>query len=675
MKIQEIVVMDRSNSAYISKNGKLEILDASQDDAVLQQLAEQLKKKFKKPVLLNAVDASHYGYVNGNYAYYMPEYLDANARTFTKPYLKPVMLNHSDDVKDVIGQVIKAVPVLYAMNDKDASNLTKPKGHITVFSVIKDQEAIEKIMDGTYITTSIRARGIPEDIKCSICGKNPMMDDECRHYRGEMYDDENGKKTACYYKVGRQIYKEYSFVSIPADEGAINKAHVMIGDKDDGNWEQVDMSKGQELKDLDSHFSIYLGDSEALTSTSVINLKGEDIELKDILAEPKCIGDFCKLSSPGKDSETEQPKQGKTAEVPDTGTSEGDKVAPTSNCPDIINNDYATLSILESLLRNGTMDSVQTVIDELQGVKNFDMAAMTGDHKQSVEKLAELVSDTLDILEDAALSTKKRKTLPASAFCGPNRSFPVPDCAHVTAARRLLGRSNYSASTKASILTCINKKATRMGCNSSDEQTEPVTGQDSAQTIPTNGGKKMTFNFATKDELLSSSIVTAYVDKLEVEHQEKVANLEAKIADLETSVKGNLIDKIADAVVRAKLSKAKEYLEAKDAESKAKALTKMKEEYKDQPIDALKLILSFAEAEAKDKADPVTEMLKDKLKEEPAPAAPSAASENKDTQENKDAAKSAAAEVINNPSTDVKDDGKKDAPKSSILSSITKKRK
>ena len=46
--------------------------------------------------------------------------------------------------------------------------------------------------------------------------------------------------------------------------------------------------------------------------------------------------------------------------------------------------------------------------------------------------------------EDAApLTTKKRKSLPKSSFCGPGRSFPVNDCAHYTAALRLLNRSKY----------------------------------------------------------------------------------------------------------------------------------------------------------------------------------------------------------------------------------------
>ena len=69
-------------------------------------------------------------------------------------------------------------------------------------------------------------------------------------------------------------------------------------------------------------------------------------------------------------------------------------------------------------------------------------------------------------LVDAKLSTEKRKSLPKSSFCGPDRSFPVPDCAHVTAARRLIGRYK-GPGNKDSISSCVTRKAKAMGCSTS----------------------------------------------------------------------------------------------------------------------------------------------------------------------------------------------------------------
>lgn len=62
----------------------------------------------------------------------------------------------------------------------------------------------------------------------------------------------------------------------------------------------------------------------------------------------------------------------------------------------------------------------------------------------------------------ATLTTKKRRTLPPSAFCGPNRSFPVTDCNHVRAGLSLLGR--YQGSDKDGIRACIYRRAKRLGC-------------------------------------------------------------------------------------------------------------------------------------------------------------------------------------------------------------------
>jgi len=66
--------------------------------------------------------------------------------------------------------------------------------------------------------------------------------------------------------------------------------------------------------------------------------------------------------------------------------------------------------------------------------------------------------------EEAKLSPKTRKGLKSSVFCGPGRSFPIPDCAHVVAARRLIGRYK-GPGNKSSILACVSRKAKALGCD------------------------------------------------------------------------------------------------------------------------------------------------------------------------------------------------------------------
>jgi len=74
--------------------------------------------------------------------------------------------------------------------------------------------------------------------------------------------------------------------------------------------------------------------------------------------------------------------------------------------------------------------------------------------------------------QDAQLSTEQRNALAEDVFCGPDRSFPIPDCAHVTAAKRLIGRYKGSDSVKSKIMACVNKKAKNMKCDKSDDYLE-----------------------------------------------------------------------------------------------------------------------------------------------------------------------------------------------------------
>jgi len=64
---------------------------------------------------------------------------------------------------------------------------------------------------------------------------------------------------------------------------------------------------------------------------------------------------------------------------------------------------------------------------------------------------------------DAKLSPAQRKQLPDSAFCGPNRSFPAHDKAHVTAGLRLLDRAELSDAAKSKIRSALYRKGKKCG--------------------------------------------------------------------------------------------------------------------------------------------------------------------------------------------------------------------
>ena len=84
--------------------------------------------------------------------------------------------------------------------------------------------------------------------------------------------------------------------------------------------------------------------------------------------------------------------------------------------------------------------------------------------KEGFNALDNLVKKAYEVM-GKKLTTKDRKALKKSTFCGPDRSFPVPDCKHVAVAKAYLGRSNFSAAQKKRIAACINRKAKALGCS------------------------------------------------------------------------------------------------------------------------------------------------------------------------------------------------------------------
>ena len=82
--------------------------------------------------------------------------------------------------------------------------------------------------------------------------------------------------------------------------------------------------------------------------------------------------------------------------------------------------------------------------------------------KEAIEKVGKAVKHADEVAKK--LTTKDRKKLKSTTFCGPNRSFPVPDCKHVGTAKAYLNRSKFSAATKKKIAACINRKAKSLGC-------------------------------------------------------------------------------------------------------------------------------------------------------------------------------------------------------------------
>jgi len=68
-------------------------------------------------------------------------------------------------------------------------------------------------------------------------------------------------------------------------------------------------------------------------------------------------------------------------------------------------------------------------------------------------------------IQEAKLSYKAREDLPDSAFCGPKRSYPAQDAAHVRNAFARLSRFGHRMppAVRSRILGCLRRRAKRFG--------------------------------------------------------------------------------------------------------------------------------------------------------------------------------------------------------------------
>lgn len=71
----------------------------------------------------------------------------------------------------------------------------------------------------------------------------------------------------------------------------------------------------------------------------------------------------------------------------------------------------------------------------------------------------------------AKLSTKARKSLPATKFAGPNRSYPVPDKSHAANAKARASQAVNSGKMSSSTKSKIDAKANKVLGKSAKQRT------------------------------------------------------------------------------------------------------------------------------------------------------------------------------------------------------------
>jgi len=187
-------------------------------------------------------DLSHSGRRINNRIYTVKGQRDGIA-TLTHPYPKPI-LTHHDGTSDPIGRFVSGQwedlsnSAWYHFSDaneflevKRAFESDSPKriysvmkkynlltnkdwpglGRMRVRARITDEKAIEKFLDGRYVTFS--AGSTTDRHVCSICDSDWAEGDVCEHRHGKIYDGD-----ICVFVTGQFEVLEGSVVNMPADD-------------------------------------------------------------------------------------------------------------------------------------------------------------------------------------------------------------------------------------------------------------------------------------------------------------------------------------------------------------------------------------------------------------------------------------------------------------------------
>lgn len=226
---------------FIKINPDPSYADLSSRDKV-QVIDSLFNRSEDKRGLLVTYDLSHSGRRINNRIYTVAGQ-QAGIHSLLNPYPKPIIRNH-DDQSEPIGRFVSgywddasedAISFFDNVNDymylQSAFDADDPEriykamkkyglltrrnwpglGRMRVTARISDQDAIEKFLDGRYITFS--AGSTTDRHVCSICQNDWALGDLCDHRHGKVYD-----KDLCVFVTGKFEVLEGSVVNMPADD-------------------------------------------------------------------------------------------------------------------------------------------------------------------------------------------------------------------------------------------------------------------------------------------------------------------------------------------------------------------------------------------------------------------------------------------------------------------------
>ena len=485
--------------------------------------------------------------------------------SLTNPYNKPI-IRHHDQSTDPIGRFIggewqdlESEYMSILKNDLSAFNslrhafdsdepeymykslkqfgLLKNKdwtglGRMRVQANITDKDAIEKFLDGRYLTFS--AGSSTNRHVCSICNEDWALSGPCEHSHGRDYDGET-----CVFVCGDFEVVEGSVVTTPAD----TLSQVISIHRADSLEETNKLEDNSPIEVYNTQY-LFNKDSENVQATSSTSIPTSTQETNETEEDEETNEEVENLDE--KTFKVPSGARGNAQQVLDWKEKHGSEVKGMTavgwaRARQLATKSEIGLSTVKRMAmfnrhrKNATVDpqfksepwkdrgyvawlgwggtsgidwaikiseaNNDTLEEDAKRLNNksttnkkdFNMENDNDDdllepvteptqeeqkaHDDSFEDtdnidwfMLDLALNALMLQEDKALSAEARNRLPDDVFCGPDKSFPIPDCAHVTAARRLIGQSKLSESQKKSVLGCVARKAKIMECDKSEDE-------------------------------------------------------------------------------------------------------------------------------------------------------------------------------------------------------------
>lgn len=427
--------------------------------------------------------------------------------SFTRPYPIPVIKDHNatpgpfgGSASEVYGRIFHPAQFIRVNNE----------GFVRVMATISHPEAIEGVLTGRWLTVSLGSR--TESVKCSVC-ETELTRGMCDHERGEEYEgdgaghDPNDGKTPvrAMWMIGPIRSKELSFVVSPSDDQAgvvtphntqfpteseYSQQHSFLSRILVGNSKGVfDLVTGKRIEESafftppqttrkNFHF---IGASVKENQVNPAGFHGAGDYLLGkgdhehlVALDDRGYGNSGPAYKPGSYTKNE-PEPTEPTHLPTEGEDPSGQPDPQL----IV--DRHVHDVVAGAVRPGEDNHVHDLIpkdvpdrrDPHEGAKNTresDDAPLTF---AALFMLPDNDPDSLktEILNnEAVLTAKTRNALPTSAFCGPNRSFPAHDKAHVKAGLSYLDRSNLTPEQKSRTRSCLVRRGKLMGMDTSGSQ-------------------------------------------------------------------------------------------------------------------------------------------------------------------------------------------------------------